>query len=325
MIVELLEIAATTLALASAPLTSSPQTSEPIYGGTTVPPEAWRAVVVVDFGIDLCTGTLVAPDVVLTAAHCLYSQPPPQLIEIKIGNDRSSPELVLPVESYEVHPAFCANIFECEFDLYDYAYIVLGEPAPDDAVFPNVLVDQEVWDETMYKDSLVTHVGFGYDDSFVRGVKRMVEFPIVGFTRSGLEFQAGGDGKDGCQGDSGGPVFARTRDGEWFLAGVASRGISCGEGGYFGIAHPALCWIGAERGIVWNPDDDQCGGCGCVHTDPRRHAASEGCSVTRDDAPATPLALSVIFALALARRRRARRLLSSPAKGSPRGREDFRI
>ncbi len=306
MLSALLENLALTLALTGAPLTSPGAPPQPIYGGTTVTTDDWRSVVVIDFGIDLCTGTLIAPDLVLTAAHCVYSNPPPQLIQVKIGNDRSSPELTLPVQSYAIHPEFCANVFECNFDLYDFAYIELAEPAPADAVFPNVLLDQDGWDETMFKDSLVTHVGFGYNENFERGIKREVEFPIVGFTRSGLEFQAGGDGKDGCHGDSGGPVFVKRPDtDEWVLVGVASRGIACGEGGYFGIPHPALCWIGRERGIAWAPDDEDCGGCGCLHTDPRRHGLSEGCSITTDSGYRGLLLLGLLtLAPALRRRRR---------------------
>ena len=278
-----------------------PRDPATIVGGHDVVPAAWRSVVAVDFQISLCTGTL-------TAAHCLYNRPPPQLVEIDFGDDSDASEESIVVESYELHPDFCANIFECEFDLYDFAYIILSDDAPDDIAPPVLLTDQETWDALMYPTARVTHVGFGEDERLEDGSKRMVEVQVIAFTDSGLEFFAGGEGHDGCEGDSGGPVFARLPDGTWVLVGVSSRGLSCGDGGFYGVVHPALCWIGEELGITWRDDDDECGGCGCIDYDPSRHGP--GCAV----APArrgAPTSLMLI-ALALASRRRRATSRSSP-------------
>src|ERR1041385_2892033 len=62
---------------------------EPVVGGTTSKPGAWPDVVAVltmDGG--LCTGTLLAEDVVLTAGHCTE----PGVAEVIVGNvDLSQP------------------------------------------------------------------------------------------------------------------------------------------------------------------------------------------------------------------------------------------
>ena len=256
----------------------------PIVGGEPVVGRDWRSTVVIDLGVDLCTGTLISERIVLTAAHCLQSSPPAELLQVKLGNTRGDPELVLPVERYALHPEFCNDIFACGDELHDFAYLELAEAAPADAVVPRLPTDQATWDAAVYTGAPVVLVGFGYDEQLAWGIKRAVEVEIRGFTASGLELFAGGDGKDGCQGDSGGPAYARLPSGEALLVGVSSRGIACGEGGIFGATPPALCWIGEELGIAWAPDDTVCGGCGCIDTRPAR-AEEHGCSVAAGRGP----------------------------------------
>lgn len=287
----------------------------PIVGGEAVVDDAWRSTVVIDLGVELCSGTLISERVVLTAAHCLQSSPPAELLQIKIGNSRADPELTLGVDHYAIHPEFCANIFACEEDLYDFAYVYLAEPAPADAVVPRLMTDQAAWDATMYTGAPVVLVGFGYDEQLQAGRKRAVEVAIRGFSRSGLELLAGGDGKDGCQGDSGGPVYARLPSGEIVLVAVSSRGFACGKGGYFGVTPPALCWIGEELGIVWDPGDSECGGCGCIETIPTDREPG-CCSIAADqERPAGALGLLVVLAL-WRRRRQGATLGASPARKS---------
>jgi hypothetical protein len=269
----------------------------PIVGGEPVAGDTWHSAVVVDFGVDLCTGTLVAEHLVLTAAHCLQSSPPAELLQIKLGNSRAEPELVLPVSRYALDPEFCANVFECGLDLHDFAYLELAEPAPADAVVPRLPTEQATWDAAMAPGTVVL-VGFGYDAELESGIKRFVEADVRGSTASGLELLAGGDGKDGCQGDSGGPAYARLPSGEEVLVGVSSRGLACGEGGYYGTTPSALCWIGEELGIVWDAGTDACS----VDTTPSRTEQERGCSIgpARETGHAW---VSLMLAMAWRRRR----------------------
>ena len=125
----------------------------PIVGGEPVVGDEWRSTVVLDLGVDLCSGTLISERVVLTAAHCLQSMPPAELLQVKLGNTRADPELSLPVERYALHPEYCANVFECEEDLLDFAYVVLAEAAPADAVVPHFQRWWKVWSS----EHLATH------------------------------------------------------------------------------------------------------------------------------------------------------------------------
>src|SRR5262245_45538780 len=61
------------------PLFASP--SIPVIGGTPVKPGEWPDAVAVLSRDAACTGTLIAPDVVLTAGHCIASDPVAVLVD----------------------------------------------------------------------------------------------------------------------------------------------------------------------------------------------------------------------------------------------------
>lgn len=250
----------------------------PIVGGEPVTGDHFASTVVLDLGVDFCSGTLVDERIVLTAAHCLQSMPPAELLTIKIGNTRDEPELALPVERYALHPDFCGSVIECEDDLQDFAYVVLAQPALAGAVVPQLPLDQDTWDAVVFDGAPVVLTGFGDDEALESGQKRVVETTIGSFTETGLEFFAGGDGKDGCQGDSGGPAYARLPDARVVLVGVSSRGVGCGDGGFFGASPPALCWIGQQEEGRFEAACE-------IDTTPRRVESGGCCSIAAPPDP----------------------------------------
>lgn len=281
--------APTDLAVPAAPPT-------PIYGGTASAPGAWPAVVAISVGNFLCTGTLVSSNVVLTAAHCLDDQPDINTIIVRLGDDINGPGSAVKAIAYGADPKFCAD---CDADIHDYGYVVLASSQPQAAPFPRVITDQDEWDELMYIDAPITVVGYGLDDAGGTGRKREVEVPLTHFSSSGLEFQAGGDGLDSCQGDSGGPAFALLPSGEYVLAGVTSRGYTCGKGGYYSVPMGGLCWLYDDSKLDLRPDG--CDACDCLETAP----GDEGCGC-RNPGPDAALALLLVLPLARRRRRGAR-------------------
>ena len=284
------------LAGAALPLSQPPAPSAPIFGGTASAPGDWPAVVAVSIGNFLCTGTLVSPSLVLTAAHCLESAPDVADIIVRRGDDLNSPGPPIRVAAYGADPEFCGEE-SCKEDIHDYGYVVLAAPQTDIKVFPRIIADQGEWDRFMDIGAKITVVGYGLNEGDITGIKRQVEVPITRFSASGLEFQGGGMGLDSCQGDSGGPAFVQRGD-EWLLAGITSRGYTCGKGGFYAVPLGGACWLVQDSGFDLRPAG--CDDCDCVDTDPDRR---QGCGCVAGD-PLTGLGLLALTALLRRRRRR---------------------
>lgn len=228
-----------------------------IVGGDPVAPGGWPAVVTIQTnGPKLCTGTLVAPNLILTAAHCL--SPAPSVVQVRLGE--SAPLTDVAVAAWGSHPDFCLPADCPEGDLHDFGWIRLTTPLSIEPI--GLIVGQAEYDEVMSIGQPVTFVGVGEDEAEVAGIKREVDATITSFGESGREFRAGGNGKDTCAGDSGGPALVQLDSGEWRVAGVLSRGGECGSGGTYGVPVPELCWLRDSSGVDLVPSE--CNECACV-------------------------------------------------------------
>ena len=253
-----------------------------IVGGTEVEPGAWPGVVAVETD-KLCTGTLVAPDLVLTAAHC-FDPAPNASVRISFGDALDGGQVVAASE-WQRHPDFCLPA-DCTDDLHDFAWVRLATPVNSSAFPPIVpITDQVEFDEVMRVGTSLQFVGYGQDDDGQLGVKREVEASLTGFDASGREFRAGGDGKDTCYGDSGGPALVQLDSGVWRLAGVISRGGECGHGGIYGVPLPELCWLRDSSGVDLLPSG--CEACDCVTLVGEATDDGCGCSLARGRAGAS--------------------------------------
>jgi secreted trypsin-like serine protease len=220
-----------------------------IYGGTASAVCGWPSAVELDIG---CTGTLVAPTVVISAAHCVgFGAPPSAII---FGESDTSPAKSIGVTECVASPDYDGNSAA-----NDISYCLLSEAVTDVPLVP-ILMGCEA-DEMLTAGTPVTIVGFGMDESDNYGTKREVVTAITNVQDG--ELFAGGDGKDSCSGDSGGPVFVRLDDGTWRVTGITSYGGECGTGGVYGMMHDNVDWVEQETGIdvtpcfdadgTWNP------------------------------------------------------------------------
>lgn len=137
-----------------------------------------------------CTGTLVAPRAVLTAAHCLEGQPP-NALEVEVGG------VVIPVSGGAAHP-----MFDDTLRVNDIALLVLEAPAP--LTVPPIAIASSVPD-LVGQD--VTLVGFGATS----GTSSDIGTRRAGAARVGMqsaeELRVTPDPAMSCRGDSGGPVL----------------------------------------------------------------------------------------------------------------------
>ncbi len=188
-----------------------------------------------------CTGTLIAPNLVVSAEHCGTCT----RVFLK-GHDIDQPDTG---ETIEVKKQFV-------HDTMDLRVLVLEE---DSTVTPrHVAQEHEVAGTTC------TLVGFGTIDlngTKGYGLKRMVEVPIISLNCDSADDQqqhrcvpgevvAGHRGllRDSCKGDSGGPLYIQDDQGNFHLLAATSRGSAdsahmCGDGGVYVRVDLLLDWI----------------------------------------------------------------------------------
>jgi secreted trypsin-like serine protease len=181
-----------------------------------------------------CTGTLVAPNVVVTAAHCV----PSCAQRVFVGEDVAFPQ---DGRTIDVRQAVAHHGYRPPDPTDDIAVLILAESVDD--VTPRPIASRAALGSAF----AVRLAGYGNTDVFSSGGygrRRMVDVPIAGqdpqygadFIR---EFVAGAPflDRDSCNGDSGGPAFVQA-GGDWHLIGSTSRATDsafrpCGDGGIY--------------------------------------------------------------------------------------------
>ena len=175
--------------------------------GNAPPATGWAArsiVMIVDAREDLCTGTALAPDLVLTAAHCVAR---PVKYEVKAYQSGQS----VSVRSVAVHPRFDMASYTARRATADLALIKLAAPLPDIVVPAALAAPRRV-----AAGETLTIAGFGVTVAGTArglGVPRMAKLAVTGkpgslqirLFDSATRNQRAGLG--GCTGDSGAPAF----------------------------------------------------------------------------------------------------------------------
>ena len=263
----------------------------PVIGGSDAPPGKWPDVAAVMFPIDgevpLCTGTLVAPTVVLTAGHCYDRSSGVLPDSVLIGTSslsRPGEGETIPIARGYVYPAPATS--------EDLAVLILARPSTRP---PRQIVDG--WARAdLVNGAAISLVGFGAIDRAGSVYVNQLQEATTTITdvdcstspgcnpvaQPAGELGAGGRGVDTCPGDSGGPLYLSTRYGP-VLAGVTSRSYDtarfpCSEGGIYVRPDKVLDWIEQVAGVpvarVASPSvptvatEDHCGATRITVNDP---------------------------------------------------------
>lgn len=270
-----------------------------VIGGTKVETCGFPNVVSMDRGGMGCSGTLVHPKLVMTAAHCFMMGGTAK--KVHFGERRGSQSRTAKVEKCVPHPSWKKTK---EIGGTDIAYCVLAEEVTDVPITP-ILMGCET--EVLKKGTPVVIAGYGLtrppwtdennpsDEllSYADGVKHWAETRYIETLETG-ELKAavvGSKGKQGCKGDSGGPVFVKLpeekygKQAGWRVFGVTSGQRSdtdpeCTTGtGTYAIMHEWIETIEKETGLdltpcfdadgTWNPGPD-------CHSAPRELSSTAG-------------------------------------------------
>ncbi len=210
----------------------------PIFNGSPDTNPAHMAVVYLDTGSMLCTGTLISPEVVVTAGHCL-DRVLASRVSVGFGSYTSSyggGDMVwYQASEVDVHPSYFGG------DSYtpprnDIALLRLSSNAPAEiSPIPILPANLALTGADIGQD--LEYVGFGDTETGASGTKLTYTATLNwvctdppgcaydGGNVVGAPNTIGQSQQDGgtCVGDSGGPAFF-LRSGKEYLAGVTSYG-----------------------------------------------------------------------------------------------------
>lgn len=254
------------LSLALAAGWAAPREPAAVSDANVAQPCQWPTVVSFRAGEGKCTGTLVHPRVIVTAAHCMEDS---AAGGIRFGEQFQPAAMIVDAERCGVHPQY----LETGAPSSDIGWCVLSEPVEGIPPTPLVMGCETQW-LRRGEPAVIVGLGISEEDEFF-GTKRYAFTVLDSDLRGDGTVWVGDEEVNGCFGDSGGPAFVRSPEGTWHAIGVLAFGPDCGEGPVlYRALHDRIEWLETETGFdlspchdadgTWSPGPD----CGEIAVDP---------------------------------------------------------
>ncbi|WP_236241036.1 serine protease [Streptomyces sp. CC228A] len=214
-------------------LPKPPTAPNPVVGGSPASQGEFPWMVRLSMG---CGGSLLTPQIVLTAAHCVSGSGNNTSITATAGVTDLQSGSAIKVRSTKVLQAPGYN-----GQGKDWALIKLARPIN--------LPTLNIATTTAYDNGTFTVAGWGADREGGRQQRHLLKAQVP-FVSDATCRQAYGSslvpaeeicaglpqgGVDTCQGDSGGPMFRRDQNGAWIQVGIVSWGYGCARPQYPGV------------------------------------------------------------------------------------------